>query len=470
VVSTVALDLGSAPARPADRFRASIVAGLLAACSALVVPVIVRPVGASYPVFAIVIALSIAAVAVTAVLLWAQARVTRSLSLSVLACGYAVTAIVMLPYLLFYRGLWPQLIAWISADPQTSAWLWVEWHVAFIGTTIAYYLVRARQAAAPPLDAAAFGVAQRRLLWASVAALALTVPPLIWIDGLPALSRDGASTPLLDGLAVVLCAGALASIWLAYRTNRFRTVLDIWLSIACLSMLADVLLSHFSHQFAAGWYASRLSILLAASAVLIVLLFQTANIYAELAVTAERLRDESLTDVLTGLANRRNFDVRFSAVLRECARDLRPVALLAIDVDHFKAYNDTFGHQAGDECLRRVAAVLQQNVGRARDLVARTGGEEMAVIMPDADLTGALIVANRMRAAVHNAAIPQGSAAAHPVVTISLGVAATRDPAATSTAALAAAADRALYRAKREGRNRVAESVEPFAPAGLPDA
>ena len=113
--------------------------------------------------------------------------------------------------------------------------------------------------------------------------------------------------------------------------------------------------------------------------------------------------------------------------------------------------------------------MLQQNVGRARDLVARTGGEEMAVIMPDADLTGALVVANRMRAAVHNAAVPS-SAAAHPVVTISLGVAATRDPAATSTAALAAAADRALYRAKREGRNRVAESVEPLAPAGVPDA
>jgi diguanylate cyclase (GGDEF)-like protein len=466
---SIALDLGSAPARPGDRRRASIVAGLLAVCSALVAPVIVQPVGVSYPVFAIVIALSIAAIAITAVLLWAQARVTSSIPLSVLAGGYAVTAIVMLPYLLFYRGLWPQLIAWISADPQTSGWLWVEWHVAFIGTTIAYYLVRDARAAAAPLGADAFASAQRRLVWTGLAAVGITVPPLIWIDGLPALSINGESTPLLDVLAVLLCLGALTSIALAYRTNRFRTVLDIWLSIACLSMLADVLLSHFSHQFAAGWYASRLSILLAASAVLFVLLFQTATIYAELAVTAERLRNESLTDALTGLANRRSFDERFAQVLRECARDLRPAALLAIDVDNFKIYNDAFGHQAGDECLRAVAEILQKSVGRARDLVARTGGEELAVIMPDADLAGALVVANRVRAAVQNAAIPQGGAAKHPVVTISIGVAATREAATTSAEALAAAADRALYRAKREGRNRVAEAIEPLA-LGLPDA
>jgi diguanylate cyclase (GGDEF)-like protein len=467
---SVALDLESAPARPSDRRRAVLVAAVLAVCSALVVPVIGRPVGVSYPVFAIVIALSIAAVAITSVLLWAQARVTLSVPLCVLASGYAITAVVMLPYLLFYRGLWPELIAAVSADTQTSAWLWVEWHAAFIGATIVYYLVRSARATAAPLDVPAFARIRTRLAWGGVAIVALTVPPLIWIDGLPALSRDGRATPLLDALAVTLCLGALASIALAYRTNRFRSVLDLWLSIACLSMYADVVLSHFSHQFGAGWYASRLSILLAASAVLFVLLFQTATIYAQLAETAERLRNESLTDVLTGLANRRSFEERFAQVLRECARDLRPVALLAIDVDHFKVYNDTFGHQAGDECLRRVADTLTQNAGRARDLVARTGGEEMAVIMPDADLAGARVVAERMRAAVENAALPQGRAARYPVVTISVGVVATREPGATSTAALAAAADRALYRAKREGRNRVVEAIDLQPAVGLPDA
>jgi diguanylate cyclase (GGDEF)-like protein len=424
-VSSLALDLGSAPTRPGDRRRAAVVAGLLAAGSLAVVPAIERPLGPSYPIFAIVIALSIAAVAITAVLLWAQARVTQSVPLSVLACGYALTAVVMVPYLLCYRGLWPQLIVWLSADQQTAGWLWVEWHVTFVGAIGAYFAVRGSRFDTAVSDREAFVLAQRRL----------------------------------NVVDAALCGGAAAAIAVAYASNRFRTILDLWLAIACLSILSDVLLQRFSHQFAAGWYASRLTILLAASAVLFVLLFQTAAIYERLAETAERLRNESLTDVLTGLANRRSFEDRFAQVLRECARDRRPVALLAIDVDNFKAYNDTFGHQAGDECLRAVAAALTRSVGRARDHVARTGGEEMAVIMPEADMRGAAIVAERMRAAVQSVALPAGNGAAHRVVTISVGVVAADDPASASVEALVRAADEALYRAKGEGRNRVVEAA-----------
>jgi diguanylate cyclase (GGDEF)-like protein len=204
--------------------------------------------------------------------------------------------------------------------------------------------------------------------------------------------------------------------------------------------------------------------------VLWVLLFQTASIYAQLVETAERLRNESLTDVLTGLANRRSFDQRFSEMLRDCARETRPLALLIIDVDHFKAYNDAFGHVAGDDCLRAIGAMLLNNAARARDLVARIGGEEMAVIMPEVDLAGALVVAERMRSAVHGAAIAQGPLATHPVVTISVGVTATRDPANTVIDDLVRSADRALYRAKDMGRNRVIELGESLVMAGLPDA
>ncbi len=458
-MSTLTLDLGSAPTRPGDRRRAAIVAGLLAAGSLAVVPVIERPLGTSYPIFAIVIALSIAAVAITAVLLWAQARVTQSLPLCVLACGYAMTATVMLPYLLCYRGLWPQLLVWLSADQQTAGWLWVEWHVTFLGATIAYFVVRSSGLGTAAGDREAFVRARQRLVWGAVALVALAVPPVIWIDGLPELAINGVSTLVLNSIDALLCGVAVAAIVVAFRSNRFRTILDLWLAIACLSILSDVLLQRFSHQFAAGWYASRLTILLAASAVLFVLLFQTATIYEQLAETAERLRDESLTDVLTGLANRRSFEDRFAQVLRECARDQRPVALLAIDVDNFKAFNDTFGHQAGDACLRSVAAALQSNVGRARDFVARTGGEEMAVIMPGADARGALVVAERMRAAVQRAAIPAGRGAAHGVVTISVGIAATREPASKSADTLVQLADEALYRAKGEGRNRVVEAA-----------
>jgi len=236
-------------------------------------------------------------------------------------------------------------------------------------------------------------------------------------------------------------------------------------------MFVDVTLTHFGHQFTAGWYASRATILIAAGAVLAMLLFQTTTIYAQLATTAERLRTESLTDVLTGLANRRSFDQRFEEMVRDCARQLRPIALLMIDIDHFKVFNDTFGHQAGDGCLRTVAALLQGSVGRALDVVARVGGEEIAVIMPYVDLAGAQIVAERMRVAVLAAGLRQGPGAAHLFVTISVGVTATRDAANTTVDDLKASADRALYRAKDAGRNRVVQTGEaPLSLLALPDA
>ena len=463
------IDLGEERAGRSDRRRAGLTASFLVVCCALVAPVIGVRLGPSYPVFAIVIALSISAIVVTAVLLWAQARVARSVPLSVLALGYALTAATMLPYMLFYRGLWPQMSRWFSADDQTSAWLYFEWHAIFVASSIAYFFVRKRFAGVT-LGNAEFKNLRGRLIWIGVATFVITVPELVWIDNLPNLAVNGKFTALFDALGGVIGIGALAAIVIGYLSNRFHALLDLWLSVACLSMFADITMTMFSRQFAAGWYVSRLSILLAASAVLFVLLFQTANLYAQLAVTAERLQNESLTDVLTGLANRRRFDQYFAETIRELSRTQRPLALLMIDIDDFKAYNDTFGHQAGDECLRSIATILHANVGRARDLVARTGGEEMAVIMPDVDIAGALIVAERIRSAVANAAIPHGHGATHPVVTISIGLTATRDPAATNIDVMISAGDRALYRAKAEGRNRVVEASELIATAGVPDA
>jgi diguanylate cyclase (GGDEF)-like protein len=390
--------------------------------------------------------------------------------LCVLALGYGLTAAVMLPYMLFYRGLWPQLAKLLSADAQTSSWLYVEWHVLFVATAIVYFIVRHRAAQQGRNDPAAFLVARRTLLWLAVAIFVVTVPAFVWIGGLPTLIHNGTFSPLFVSLLGAVAIAALGAIVLAYRTRQFEALLGVWLSVACFSMFADVMTTMFSHQFAAGWYLSRLSILLAASSVLLALLFQTATLYEQLAATAERLRTESLTDVLTGLANRRRFDVVIGEAMREATRTKRPLALLMIDIDNFKVYNDTFGHQGGDACLRKVAAVLQQKVGRARDLVARIGGEEIAVIMPEVDMGGALVVAERLRAAVAALAIPQGDASVHRTVTVSIGATATIDSASTTIAALVAAGDRALYRAKAAGRNRVAEEsdlgVSRFSPIG----
>jgi diguanylate cyclase (GGDEF)-like protein len=233
-------------------------------------------------------------------------------------------------------------------------------------------------------------------------------------------------------------------------------VLDLWLGVAAICTIADVLLvSAGARAFTVGWYLSRICTVVASGSVLTALVMQTAAVYAQLAKTAERLRNESLTDTLTGLMNRRGFDMQLAQAIGDGSRRARGVALLMIDIDNFKAYNDTYGHPAGDRALRVVADVLRKHANRTRDVAARFGGEELALIMPETNLGGAAAVARRLRAAVEAAALPQGTGARHRVVTISVGVCAVNNAAEVTPAGMLAEADRALYAAKQGGRNRV---------------
>ncbi|TWI64351.1 diguanylate cyclase (GGDEF)-like protein [Pseudoduganella lurida] len=180
---------------------------------------------------------------------------------------------------------------------------------------------------------------------------------------------------------------------------------------------------------------------------------QTRDALATLNATLEKL---ALQDGLTGLANRRQFDVSLGNEFSRAMRQGAPLALAMIDVDHFKAYNDRYGHAAGDDCLRAVTeAVRLQTPRRAGDLAARYGGEELAVLLPNTDGEGALAVAERIRAAVENLALEHAGSPLG-IVTISAGVA-TLVPrrGADHASTLLEAADRALYAAKAAGRNRV---------------
>jgi diguanylate cyclase (GGDEF)-like protein len=164
----------------------------------------------------------------------------------------------------------------------------------------------------------------------------------------------------------------------------------------------------------------------------------------------------SFMDGLTGISNRRHFDQVLDQEWRRCLREQTPLSLIMVDIDHFKLFNDVYGHQAGDDCLKEVARVLSESLNRPADMAARYGGEEFGIVLPDTELDGALQVAEVLRSRVERLGIPHKSSPVSQWVTISLGVANLVPAPDHSPARLITASDRALYRAKAEGRNRVA--------------
>lgn len=173
----------------------------------------------------------------------------------------------------------------------------------------------------------------------------------------------------------------------------------------------------------------------------------------QLAVANRELEELSHRDELTGIANRRHFDTYLDRELHRSSRTHRPLALVLLDVDHFKDYNDRHGHLAGDECLRRVAETLRSCCTRAADLAARFGGEEFALILPETDSAGAMRVAEHARVAIAALRLPHGASGTAPHVSVSAGVGARNPDARLAMPQLLARTDEALYLAKGRGRN-----------------
>jgi len=176
----------------------------------------------------------------------------------------------------------------------------------------------------------------------------------------------------------------------------------------------------------------------------------------ELSHAVELLGRLSAEDALTGLANRREFEHRLAIEWGRARREGHSLAVVMIDVDCFKNYNDHYGHPAGDACLQQIAAQLRAVPQRSADLVARFGGEEFIALLPGISDQDAAVVAERMRQAILDLQIPHAASRVAPGVTASFGVAAVEPMDGAQPQALIAAADAALYRAKQDGRNRVA--------------
>jgi diguanylate cyclase (GGDEF)-like protein len=183
---------------------------------------------------------------------------------------------------------------------------------------------------------------------------------------------------------------------------------------------------------------------------------ELAVAYYELEIVKNELEALSHQDGLTGIANRRYFDTVLEREWNAAKRENKCLSLILFDIDHFKKYNDAYGHLAGDDCLCRVAIAASQVIKRPRDTLARYGGEEFAVILPDTEPSGAKFCAEKIRLAIESLNISHVSSQINPFVTASVGISSIHPYAEVSVAQqLIKEADLALYQAKREGRNCV---------------
>ncbi|MBN3856310.1 GGDEF domain-containing protein [Paraburkholderia sp. Ac-20340] len=414
---------------------------------------------------------------IAAFLLGARFAATRLPMLGALGGAYAFTAIAVALQLLMFPGVFTRT-GLLGAGPHSAAWMWIFWHAGFPLLVIVAELVRTRASD----DAVAATALKARtphgwLLIAGPAAVAILLGLLVTQMDLaePWRASTAASMPMqpvgigagigtslaanLAGLAI--CALNVAAIAVVLLKGRLRLVLDLWIVVALLASFVDAALNTLSiERFTLGWYVARVFSMLAPGVLVCVLVWEVTTLYRQLSEAHASLVRTSARDALTRVFNRSYFDMQFRAACARAAQETLPLSLVMIDVDHFKRYNDAYGHLHGDACLAAVAGALARTL-RAGDFVARYGGEEFALVLPDTDAQSAGEIAERARAAVAELMIPAPAATGQ--ITVSAGCATSGATAGAASVCitphtLIEAADAALYAAKRAGRNRVAHA------------
>lgn len=399
----------------------------------------------------------------TAVLLFGQFAITRSRAMLVLAGGYLFTSVMATGHMLSFPGLFAPG-GLLGAGPQSTAWIYMLWHAGFPLFVIAYALFKRTEPS--PLRPVAMTLGA--LLWmiaavcaAGVACIALATAGQALLPAIMAANHYTSIAWMVRGSTWGLALVALVVLW----RSRPHSTIDVWLLVVLCVWACDVALSTVFNagRYDLGFYLGRACGLMAGSFVLLLLLVENSVLHSRLAAAMAELRRVATTDPLTGVANRRSFETGLNQEWRRSARAGTPLALLMIDVDCFKAYNDCYGHPQGDRCLAQVAACLAANLTRSGDLVTRYGGEEFAVLLPGTDAAGAAQIAQHLCEAVAALALAHAASAVVPYVTISVGVASMQAERGAGPQSLTDAADSALYAAKLAGRNRIAE-----APAARP--
>lgn len=448
--------------RPASR-RTYLVAGgfVVAMLAVALVPSAFadRP-GRAVPAFlAVVGALWATAEMLTAYLLLSQFMVNGVRMFLALAAAYMFTGLLSIPYLLSFPGAMGELTTFAKLDlAQTSVLLWTIWHLAF-PLIIAVAVLRERWSSTRVVGEVSLRRECTSVL-VLVTATCLVVAVVTFSLGRfsPTFLEHGQLTPLFVLVAAPSVLVANVAVALLILRRKPLTSLQIWIAVALAMAAIDAVLNATTFgRYTPRWYVGKLLTLATASVVLVALLGEISALYRRIGALA-------MTDSLTGLYNRRTFDDSAAWVMRLLRRQGGDAAVLMIDVDLFKGFNDRYGHAAGDACLRRVASVLQDTLRRSGDVLARYGGEEFVALLPATSRASAVDIAERARNGVQALAIPyDDGAAGTDVVTISVGVAHTHVLIEGDPADLLAAADRALYAAKQYRNVTIAASREPAA-------
>lgn len=435
--------LATRPATPRDYLAAGAVLLLVLIIAGAVAPYAPQHPANEEQVLSAVQVAAIVFQLMTALLLYGQWRAGRHASIGFLAIAFAYSALLSTIFLLELpdsvtrRGVVP-------LQPGHVGYFWLAWQ---IGTYVLIGLFVATAHRLRPLDRGVWAV-----MAASVVAAALVTLTVLWRGAaMPALALQGRFTPLNEGVLhpAALLIGTITLVAVVGSTRLHRSI-DVYAALFVTGMVADgYLLLVGTDPYSFGRAGGRIEVLIVSLTVAFVLIRHVNLMYRQLTVENRRLARAAMVDPLTGVANRRAFDAQLEALDHSAV-------LLIIDIDRFKDYNDLEGHRAGDDCIRRVARALAANVLRSDDLIARYGGDEFAAILHDIDLDDAIHVAERIRRAVVDLAIPAHEEGAS--ITVSIGVAAFLP--GEGAADLVRRADEALYRAKHEGRNRVAFDEE----------
>lgn len=392
---------------------------------------------------------------ITSVLLFGQCVISRSRAVGVLASGYLYTAAIALLHMLSFPGLFSST-GLLGAGAQSTAWIYMFWHGGFPLFVVAYALLKDRKH--DRISGKTVRARWLALIVAVVLSIAVALAALATVGQhlLPPIMRGNRYTAEMSWVVGTIWGGCLVALAVLWRQRRDLTM-DRWLMVVLCVWICDVALSAVFNagRYDLGFYAGRIYGLLAASFVLLLLLVENYFLQSRLAAALEELKRLATTDALTGAANRRAFDTALAARWQRAARDGSPLSLLMIDIDHFKAFNDRYGHPEGDRCLAQVAERVMDTVRQGQDLVARYGGEEFAVLLPQTALSEAATVAQRMCDAVAALRIPSAGALPMRYVTISVGAASCIGNEGDASETLVAAADKALYAAKAAGRGRV---------------